>query len=91
MKVVDFEQLKTVVSTLTGKVIVFTGNLKSQTRQEAKAHAERLGAKVSNSVSSKTNVLIAGESSGTKLKKAKDFKVEVLSEKEWLSIVFENE
>ena len=91
VKVVDFEQLKTVASTLTGKVIVFTGNLKSQTRQEAKAHAERLGAKVSSSVSSKTNILIAGESSGTKLKKAKDFKVKVLSEKEWLSIVFENE
>ena len=91
VKVVDFEQLKTVVSTLTGKVIVFTGNLKSQTRQEAKAHAERLGAKVSSSVSSKTNILIAGESSGTKLNKAKDFKVKVLSEKEWLSIVFENE
>lgn len=74
-------------SKVAGKTVVFTGTLTQLTRQEAKAGAERLGAKVAGSVSAKTDYVIAGEDAGSKLKKARELKVAVLSEDEWLKLV----
>jgi DNA ligase (NAD+) len=76
-------------SVVAGKTVVFTGSLEKMTRDEAKAMAERLGAKTAGSVSKKTDYVVAGPGAGSKLGKAKDLGVIVLTEDEWFELVGE--
>ncbi len=74
-------------SEIAGKTVVFTGTLETVTRAEAKARAEALGAKVSGSVGAKTDYVVAGPGAGSKLKKAQELDVTVLSEAEWFALI----
>jgi DNA ligase (NAD+) len=76
-------------SAIAGKTVVFSGALEKMTRDEAKAMAERLGAKAAGSVSKKTDYVVAGPGAGSKLADAKKHGVEVLTEDEWLKLVGE--
>ncbi|MGZ3376657.1 MAG: NAD-dependent DNA ligase LigA [Phenylobacterium sp.] len=86
LKVQDAERPKTDTA-VAGKTVVFTGALEKMTRDEAKAQAEALGAKVSGSVSKKTDLVVAGPGAGSKLADAQKHGVKVLSEDEWLALV----
>ncbi len=92
LKEVTPEPLEQVASEspVAGKTIVFTGSLERMTREEAKAMAERLGAKVAGSVSKKTDIVVAGPGAGSKLDKARGFGVQVMDEDAWLALVGRN-
>ena len=87
LKEVTPREMEAIVSTspVAGKTVVFTGTLEKMTREEAKAQAERLGAKVSGTVSKLTDILVAGPKAGSKLKKAAELGIETLSEDDWLA------
>ena len=85
--VAPFERVVVSASPVTGKTVVFTGTLTLISRNEAKAQAERLGAKVAGSVSKKTDYVVAGGDAGSKLVKARELGVTVLSEEEWMTLV----
>jgi DNA ligase (NAD+) len=89
LQVEDAAPRVTADSPVAGKTVVFTGTLEKMTRAEAKARAEALGAKVSGSVSTKTDLLVAGPGAGSKAKKAADLGVETIDEDAWLALIGE--
>ncbi len=87
VQVAEYVPVQAKETPVSGKTVVFTGTLVTMSRAEAKARAEALGAKVAGSVSAKTNYVVAGEDAGSKLTKAKELGVDVLSEQEWADLI----
>lgn len=87
LQIQEAKRADTSGSPVAGKTVVFTGTLEKMTRAEAKARAERLGAKVSGSVSAKTDILVAGPGAGSKAKKAVELKIQTLDEDGWLALI----
>ncbi len=87
LTVQDAQAPKTQDSPVAGKTLVFTGTLEKMSRSEAKARAEALGAKVSGSVSAKTDLVVAGPGAGSKAKKAADLGVTLIDEDAWLEMI----
>jgi DNA ligase (NAD+) len=88
LTILDAERPKTDTA-VAGKTVVFTGALERMTRDEAKARAESLGAKVASSVSKKTDIVVAGPGAGSKLKTAAELGVQVMTEAEWMALIGE--
>jgi len=87
IKFVDVEQIQE--TQFTGKIFVFTGSLEKFTRKDAQSMVEKLGARASGSVSSKTNYLVAGPGAGSKLAKAEELNIPIYSEDEFLNLIGE--
>ena len=83
----DVEVVNTDTLPMAGKIIVLTGTLTKMARNDAKQKLQQLGAKVSGSVSKKTHLVVAGESAGSKLEKAKELGVEVIDEQEFIRLL----
>jgi DNA ligase (NAD+) len=82
----DAARTQTTDSEIAGKTLVFTGTLETMTRPEAKARAEELGAKVTDSVSKKTDLVVVGTDAGSKARKATELGVRTMSESEWRAL-----
>lgn len=89
LEIQDVEKPDTADSPVAGKTVVFTGSLERMTRAEAKARAEALGAKVSGSVSKKTDIVVAGPGAGSKEKKAQELGITLMDEDAWLELIAE--